>query len=516
MNDIMNTILKNKFFNKLLVPAFGLFCMLTSCSDNDFSNEYYEDNNTYYDETYRPSIHFTPEKFWVNDPNGMVYYDGEYHLFYQFNPYGPKWGHMSWGHAVSTDMIHWEELSPALYPDELGDIFSGSIVIDKNNSAGFGKDAMVAIYTSNGAKQTQCIAYSLDKGRTFTKYEYNPVLVSDNPDLKDFRDPKVFWHEASGKWVMSLATHKSITFYSSSDLLKWNKLSEFKDLGMRDHVWECPDLFPLQYNGQTKWVLLVSINPGAPNGGSGTQYFIGDFNGTTFTADLSVPYPIWIDYGKDNYAGVTWDNVPQTDGRRLQIGWMSNWQYAGDVPTNTWRGGMTMPKELTLKTHPNGYPVLASGFVTEISKIGANWSTLTASNNEFKLGDVNDSYQLNIDMNIGAGSNKTLKLENEMGENFVITIDRSNNTFVTNRKQSGDVGFSSSFAAVSTAPLNVNSNNISLSIVVDKGSVEVLVNDGVSQQTNLVFPKKLYNKVILSGSESSVPTIKCRKLNSTR
>lgn len=512
----MNIILKKTFFNRSLILAVGLFCMLTSCSDNNFSNEYYKDNNTYFNELYRPSIHFTPKKFWLNDPNGLVYFDDEYHLFYQFNPYGPKWGHMSWGHAVSTDLIHWEELSPALYPDELGDIFSGCIVIDKNNNTGFGKDAMIAIYTSSGTAQTQCIAYSLDKGRTFKKYEYNPVLVPDNPDLKDFRDPKVFWHEASGKWIMSLATHKSITFYSSFDLLKWNKLSEFKDMGMRDHVWECPDLFPLQYNGQTKWVLLVSINPGAPNGGSGTQYFIGDFNGVTFTADISVPYPIWVDYGKDNYAGVTWDNIPQADGRRLQIGWMSNWQYAGDIPTDTWRGGMTIPKELTLKTHPDGYPVLASDFVMEIAKIGAEWSTLTANNNEFILGDANESYQLNVEMNIDAEKDQNLILENKRGEVFVISIDRANNAFITNRIRSGNTDFSSSFAGISTAPLNVNSNNISLSIIVDKSSIEVLVNNGISQQTNLVFPKELYNKIILSGSETSVPIIKYRKLNSIR
>ena len=279
---------------------------------------------------WRQRYHFTPPVSWMNDPNGMVFYDGEYHLFYQHNPLGAEWGNMSWGHAISTDLMHWKQLNVALMPDHLGDIFSGCAVIDKNNTAGFGKDAMVAIYTSAGKVQSQSIAYSTDKGRTFTKYSANPVIT--NPGIADFRDPKVFWHNESNQWIMSLATKQTITFYGSANLKSWTRLSEFGDgIGSHGGVWECPDLVPLDYNGKTKWVLVVSINPGGPNGGSATQYFIGDFDGKTFRAD-ALPYPLWMDYGRDNYAGVTWSNIPENDGRKIFMGWMSNWDYANNVP----------------------------------------------------------------------------------------------------------------------------------------------------------------------------------------
>jgi fructan beta-fructosidase len=305
-------------------------------------------NAKLYHEPYRPQVHFSPKTMWVNDPNGMVYYKGTYHLFFQHYPKATVWGPMHWGHAVSKDLIHWKQMPIALYPDKLGYIFSGSVVVDENNTSGFGtksKPAMVAIFTHHDPKgeksgssvfQNQSIAYSLDEGTTWTKYTGNPVLK--NPGIKDFRDPKVFWYAAGNKWVMSLATKDRITFYSSPNLKDWKKESDFGQmLGAHGGVWECPDLFPLKLNGKEYWVLLVSINPGGPNGGSATQYFVGHFDGKTFTPSSNQTK--WIDYGPDNYAGVTWGN---TGNRKIFLGWMGNWFYANDVPTLKWRNAMTI------------------------------------------------------------------------------------------------------------------------------------------------------------------------------
>ncbi|MDH5381668.1 MAG: glycoside hydrolase family 32 protein, partial [Cyclobacteriaceae bacterium] len=294
-------------------------------------------------EKYRPQYHFTPPSQWMNDPNGMVYYEGEYHLFYQHYPDSNVWGPMHWGHAVSKDMVSWEHLPIALYPDTLGYIFSGSAVIDWNNSSGLGNDLhppMVAIFTYHnpiGAEegridyQTQGLAYSLDKGRTWTKYENNPVLK--NPGIIDFRDPNVAWNETLQQWVMILAVKDHIEIYTSPNLIAWEKQSEFgQTIGGHGGVWECPDLFTLtDNNGIERWVMLLSINPGGPQGGSATQYFIGNFDGKTFTPMDSITR--WVDHGADNYAGVTWSDIPKSDGRRLFMGWMSNWQYANVVPT---------------------------------------------------------------------------------------------------------------------------------------------------------------------------------------
>jgi len=320
------------------------------------------------EEFYRPNYHFTPKANWMNDPNGMFYLNGTYHLYFQHYPDDNVWGPMHWGHATSKDLIQWKEQPIALYPDELGLIFSGSAVVDKENTSGFGKDGIapvVAIYTyhnMDGEKagdidfQTQGIAYSLDEGMTWTKYSDNPVIK--NPGIKDFRDPKVIWDNQTNKWIMSLAAGNKIMFYSSANLIDWTLESEFgADKGEHGGVWECPDLFPMKLEGSetTKWVLLVSINPSGPNGGSATQYFIGDFDGHNFVLDkdfekqLQQKNSIWLDYGRDNYAGVTWSNIPESDGRHLFIGWMSNWDYARDVPTYKWRSTMTIARELKLK-----------------------------------------------------------------------------------------------------------------------------------------------------------------------
>ena len=327
-----------------------------------------------YNELYRPQIHYTPAKNWVNDPNGMVYIDGTWHLFYQYNPYGNGWGNMSWGHATSTDLVHWTEQPTALVPDALGDIFSGSAVYDADNTGGFGKGAMVAFYTAAGAHQQQALAYSTDGGKTFTKYDGNPIIA--NTTRGDFRDPKVFWHAETKRWVMSLALgwEYGIQFWTSTDLRTWREASTFTtEVGRcKRGQWECPDLLRMNYNGQEKWVLIVSVNPGGPVIGSGTMYFVGNFDGEKFTAD-DLGYPLWLDYGLDNYAGVTWSNTP--DGRIILIGWMNNWSYSGDVPCDPWRSAFTLPRELSLVDY-QGKPVLASRPVKELDKLASDWSTL--------------------------------------------------------------------------------------------------------------------------------------------
>ena len=356
--------------------------------------------NSGYDEQYRPQIHYTPAKNWINDPNGMVYVDGTYHLFYQYNPQGNVWGNMSWGHATSTDLMHWKEQPVALTRDALGAIFSGSCVIDKNNTSGFGANAMVALYTSAGetgdvaGKQQQSIAYSTDGGKNFTVYSGNPVIKNNDDNL---RDPKVFWHEASKKWIMALAKgwKMGIEFYGSTDLKSWQHLSTFftELKGHPSLQWECPDLLQMG----DKWVLLVSVNPGGPLVGSGMMYFTGQFDGTTFTADER-EYPLWLDYGMDNYAGVTWSN---TGDRRIMIGWMNNWSYSGDVPCSPWRSAMTLPRELKL-TQFDGKPLLCSTVVKEIDNIAGPWQDIDGAIN------APDAYQLRLTIDLD--KNSTMKV----------------------------------------------------------------------------------------------------------
>jgi fructan beta-fructosidase len=333
-----------------------------------------QSNPLEYAELHRPQIHFSPKEKWMNDPNGMLFFNNHYHLFYQYYPDSTVWGPMHWGHATSKDLVHWEHQRIALYPDCLGYIFSGSAVADINNTSGFGQDGkvpLVAIFTHHDPKgeregridyQYQSIAYSLDEGKTWTKYAHNPVLK--NPGIKDFRDPKVMWYDEGKKWIMTLATLDRITFYSSKDLKNWTKESEFgKEVGAHGGVWECPDLFTLNYQGKNIWVLLVSINPGGPNGGSATQYFTGEFNGKTFTpfkTDTS-----WIDYGPDNYAGVTWTN---TGERKIFLGWISNWMYATAVPTEKWRSAMTVPRDLSIQKTEDKY-LLVSKPIPELNTI---------------------------------------------------------------------------------------------------------------------------------------------------
>ncbi|MBD8388934.1 GH32 C-terminal domain-containing protein [Dysgonomonas sp. BGC7] len=463
--------------------------------------------NFNYNEAYRPSYHHTPQYGWMNDPNGMVYLDGEYHLFYQYNPYGSRWANMHWGHSVSKDLKKWEYLPVALAPDSLGAIFSGSAVIDKNNTAGFGRDAMIAIYTSAGKSQTQSIAYSTDKGRTFTKYEHNPVL--SDPNIADFRDPKVFWHDASRQWIMSLATSQTITFYGSANLKEWNKLSEFgKGLGSHEGVWECPDLFPLSYNGQTKWVLFVSINPGGPNGGSATQYFIGSFDGKTFKAD-DMDYPLWLDYGRDNYAGVTWSNVPAKDGRHLFIGWMNNWDYANSVPPVDFSSANTLIRELKL-VHNGKYLVVANPPISETTDMRRDGEKLENKQVEKTytieklLKDNQGTYEIEFTVKPKNENSFEFKLVNIKGENIRFVFDLKKNILSVDRSKSGIIDFSANFAqAMINAPL-VTKAAYKIRLFVDKSSTELFVNDGEVVQTNQVFPTEVYNSLTFDVNDGSI------------
>ena len=452
-----------------------------------------------YNEQYRPQIHFTPAQNWMNDPNGMVYADGTYHLFYQYNPQGNDWGNMSWGHATSTDLMHWKEQAVAMTRDELGAIFSGSAVIDKDNTAGFGANAMVALYTSAGetgdvaGKQQQSIAYSTDGGKTFTRYTGNPVIKNNDDNL---RDPKVFWHADSKQWVMALAKGwaRGIEFYGSTNLTSWNHLSTFVvDLpGRPNFQWECPDLIQMG----NKWVLLVSVNPGGPILGSGMMYFVGDFDGKEFKAD-ALDYPLWLDYGMDNYAGVTWSN---TGDRKIMIGWMNNWSYAGAVPCTPWRSAMTLPRELKLTTF-GGKPLLCSPVVSEVDKIASQWQNV--SSEALPLDAKKSAYQLRI--NVGMDQNSTITLSNSKDEKFVIDIRSSDRTLTARRNAAtGRVDFNGSFSIPSMqAPLNVEGNTVVVDLFVDQSSVEIVTQDGAMSMTNLVFPTSIYDQLTISNANSS-------------
>jgi fructan beta-fructosidase len=464
---------------------------------------------------HRPQFHFTPPQMWMNDPNGMVYLDGEYHLFYQHYPDSTVWGPMHWGHAVSKDLIRWEHLPIALYPDSLGYIFSGSAVVDKQNTSGFGRDGrppLVAIYTyhsEDGARegrndfQTQGIAYSLDNGRTWEKYDGNPVL--QNPGIRDFRDPKVFRHEESGQWIMILAVLDHVELYGSKDLKAWTKLSEFgKSAGAHGGVWECPDLFPLPVEGQQtqKWVMLVSINPGGIYGGSATQYFIGDFDGKEFTNDNTAESVLWLDHGKDNYAGVTWSNIPEQDGRRIFMGWMSNWQYANVVPTENWRSAMTIARTLELKNTAAGLR-LTSTPVKEIDDLRGQTYDLPLQQivATQELADVPfdvSTAEIVLEFELSADDNDFgVKLSNERGQAVTIGFNAPDNRFYVDRSRSGKSDFSDAFEGIHSAPRLSTDKSVKFHLLVDVASVEVFADDGEVVLTDIFFPDEDYDRITL-------------------
>ena len=453
---------------------------------------------------WRPVYHFAPQWGWMNDPNGMVYKDGEYHLFYQYNPYGSRWGNMNWGHAISRDLVSWEHMPVAISPDGLGTIFSGSAVVDKDNTAGFGANAIVAFYTQASARQMQSIAYSTDNGRTFKKYAGNPVLTGD---VADFRDPKVSWHEGTHKWILTLAVGQEIRFYSSPNLKDWTYESNFGE-GQGNHggVWECPDLFELPVAGtsQKKWVLIVNINPGGPFGGSATQYFVGSFDGHKFVNE-SPKATKWMDFGKDHYATVTWSNAPQN--RVIALAWMSNWQYANEVPTMQYRSSNSVPRDLRLfvkdgETYMQSAPSPELLALRKDKVMSKSFSVGKAYTIDQLMSDNKGTYEITMTVRQKKQGNLSMRLMNEQGEEIEYSLDMAKRELTCIRDKSGVTGFSKDF--ITPTVTQVDGGDLQLRFLVDRSSVEAFVNDGRFVMTNLVFPHTPYNKVMFSATGGSV------------
>lgn len=459
-------------------------------------------------ESFRPVYHHTPAYGWMNDPNGMFYKDGLYHLYFQYNPYGSVWGNMHWGHSTSTDLMHWKFEGCAIVPDAWGAIFSGSCVVDHENTAGFGKEAVVAFYTSAkstpwGDIQMQSMAYSLDNGKTFTKYEGNPILTSSE---KDFRDPKVFWYAPGKHWVMILAVGQHMEIYSSVNLKEWKKESEFGAMqGAHGGVWECPDLVEISVEGtrEKKWVLICNLNPGGPFGGSAAQYFVGSFDGKKFVNE-SPTQTKWMDWGKDNYATVTWNNAP--DGRCIALGWMSNWQYANNVPTRQYRSANTLARDLTLyregqelylKSTPSVEVKKARGKKVSIPSFKVSEKHEIVNLFEEKQG----AYEVEIVIQNAGASKIDFCLLNDKGEKVSMYYDLNRKQFVMDRSESGKVDFSKDFPAVTVAPVNVD-KELTLRLFVDRSSIEAFGEDGKFVMTNLVFPSQPYVKMCFEADKN--------------
>ena len=434
-------------------------------------------------EKFRPAYHHSPVYGWMNDPNGLFYKDGVWHLYYQWNPYGSQWENMTWGHSTSTDGLHWTPQPTAIEADALGAIFSGCCVVDKNNTAGFGNGAIVAYYTSAGARQTQSMAYSLDGGQTFTKYAGNPVIVSDVPD---FRDPHIFWNEEAGFWNMVLASGQEMSIYSSKDLKQWKHESNFGlTYGNHSGVWECPDLMklPVDGTGEQKWMLICNINPGGPFGGSATQYFIGQFDGHQFVCEDQPEETKWMDYGMDHYATVTFDNAP--DGRRVAIAWMSNWQYANQVPTMQFRSTNSILRDLSLYQY-EGETYCAVRPAKEMDAARGK-----------KIARPTDRCEIVVTLKGDA----RITLSNGSKERVVLDYDADMASLDLDRRHSGQSSFSDAFPTVVTAP--VHGSLRTLRIFIDKSSIEVFDADGRLSMTNLVFPSSPYNRISVKGKANA-------------
>ena len=439
-------------------------------------------------ERFRPAYHHTPLYGWMNDPNGMFYMpsspsgndgqagaaDGVWHLYYQWNPYGSQWENMTWGHSTSRDLIHWEAQPQAIEPDGLGTIFSGSCVVDG--------DKVVAFYTSAGQQQTQSTAVSKDNGLTFEKYAGNPIITSDKPD---FRDPKAFWNKDARQWNLIMAVGQEMYIYSSKNLKDWKFESAFgKEYGNHGGVWECPDLFKID----NKWVLICNINPGGPFGGSATQYFVGQFDGHKFTCESMPKVTKWLDYGKDHYATVTFDNAPE--GRRVALAWMSNWQYANQVPTQQFRSANSIPRDLGL---------FQDGEETYVSVMPSKEMLAVRGQ---KLKKPTDQCEIVVDVK----GTCTIELSNQKGERVVMTYDAQQQTFAMDRTQSGDASFSEAFPVVTTAPTHGTLKQ--LRVFIDRCSIEAFASDGRMAMTNLVFPSEPYNNIKVKGGKANVYEVK--------
>ena len=474
-------------------------------------------------EKFRPMFHHTPEYGWMNDPNGMFYKDGVWHLYYQWNPYGSKWQNMTWGHSTSKDLVNWEHHPAAILPNGLGTVFSGSAAIDTENSAGFGENAVVAMYTSAGDSQTQSLAVSHDNGETFEIYPGNPVIALDS----EARDPNFFWNSETKLWTLILAhalDHEMLIF-TSPDMKEWTLQSSFgKGLGAQDGVWECPDLMELTAaDGSKKWVLICNLNPGGPFGGSGIQYFTGDFDGKKFTVDKDLNGNVstkWLDFGKDNYALVSWSDAPGDE--RPVIGWMSNWQYAADVPTMQYRSANTLPSAMTLFKGTDGqyyaslYPVKEIDSARGALAVNVKKTSVSKSPKKFNLPAANNGIcEIALTIDPKKNSDVTLTLSNSKGEEVAMTYDVETSTFSFNREKSGIVDFSRDFPAITTAPTFGTSDRLSLRIFVDTSSIEVFGNDGRFAMTNLVFPNEPYSSLSISAEKGNaeISNLKIYSLN---
>jgi fructan beta-fructosidase len=457
-----------------------------------------------YNEPWRPQFHFTPPKNFMNDPNGLVYYKGEYHLFYQYNPQGTEWGHMSWGHAVSSDMLHWKNL-PLAIPEEPGKymIYSGSAVVDWKNASGLCASAdaqdpscLIAIYTAAGTNlQTQHLAFSNDRGRTWTNYPGNPIADLKQPD---FRDPKVFRYEAEKKWVMVavLADERKAVFFDSRDLKNWNLRSSFEIDGNDKGQWECPDLFELPVDGNLKnkkWVLIVNRNPGAPAGGTGTRYFVGSFDGTRFVNETPAGKELWADYGKDFYATNSFSDLPPNDGRRIWIGWISNWQYANREPTAIWRGAQSLPRELSLAQFPDGIrlvqkPIAETKSLRDREFLQLSNASVPTAMQAMHLADVRGE-TLEIEAELAPGDAKEIgfRLRKGGAEETVLGINTEKKEVFVDRTRSGLVSFAPEFSGRYKAALR-ESSRVKLHIFQDRSSLEVFVNDGEVVLTDRIYP----------------------------
>jgi fructan beta-fructosidase len=463
--------------------------------------------NGQYDEPYRPQYHYSPARNWMNDPNGLVFFEGEYHLFYQYNPFGDRWGHMSWGHAVGADLVHWRELPVALSEENGIMIFSGSAVVDANNSSGLcsAGACLVAIYTGHtSSRQTQNIAFSNDRGRTWTKYRGNPVI---DLGMKDFRDPKVFWYPPTRRWIMAVALpkQKKVRFFGSTDLRHWTALSDFGPAGATGGDWECPDLFPLQVegeDGETHWLLSVNVNPGGPYGGSANQYFVGDFNGERFTSMNDSAEALWADHGKDFYASQSYNGISTSDGRRIWIGWLSNWQYAREEPTAPWRCMQSIPRTLKLVKSANAALRLAQQPVAELRRLreagihvlnsdaaGANRAVRGFKSESYEIAAEFDSASdVHFDVRAGAADKTIIGYSATAGELFI------------DRTQSGNTAFSKEFPGRHAGPILARARRMKIDIYVDRSSVEVFGGDGDVVLSDRIFPGRGDNTLHIEGN----------------
>ena len=480
-------------------------CWEKMCLSDEFSVENVE--------KYRPAFHHTPQYGWMNDPNGMFYHDGVYHLYYQFNPYGSMWGNMHWGHSTSTDLVNWEHHPVAIAPDQWGTIFSGSAVVDKDNTSGFGKDAVVAMYTSCSLTQKQSIAYSTDGGLTFTKYNGNPVIQAP----QECRDPKIFWNDETQCWncVLVSPLEYEAWFYSSKDLKNWTKESEFGGHGLRTAIWECPDMVKVTdpESGVTKWVLIVNVNPGGPAGGSATQYFTGDFDGKTFTCDSGPDVVKWLDYGKDHYATVSWSGAP--DGRTMVIAWMSNWQYATQLPTLQFRSANSLSRDLGLLKAENGEWIVSVKPSPEFEALrdGKPMRKSFSASAKARTFELPSSLcEINVAFDCDAGAVLNIRLSNADGEYVDLTYDGKTYTF--DRSASGIVGFNPDFPVPTVAPASDDKVQ-KIRMILDVSSIEIFDADGYWAMTNLAFPENPYTHVSVSakGGRCNVKTLEMYSLN---